>query len=249
MPQFIEAFVLWFQGYPEQAFRAFAESEKIAEEIDHPFTTNMTIFYCATASLLEGNALEAKARAVRILEISRERHFPLYSAVATALFGWATAKSGQSEAGIADLRRGISQLRSLGLIMRIPCYLGLLAECYGEAGSTTRAFDTIEEALAVTRKSEHPLWEPEIHRVKGDLLKAVGKTNEAAESYITAGKCAERIGAKILELRAAVARCRLEQGDARREISESELRPLYDTFTEGFQMHDLIAAAEILNEP
>ena len=55
-------------------------------------------------------------------------------------------------------------------------------------------------------------------------------------------------GAKMLELRASVARARLcaEQGKAQKALDM--LSPIYDWFTEGFETPDLLQAKTLLGE-
>jgi predicted ATPase len=50
------------------------------------------------------------------------------------LHGWAVVATGMAEAGIAEMREGITHKKELGLKLHLPSFLGLLAGAYSEVG-------------------------------------------------------------------------------------------------------------------
>ena len=79
------------------------------------------------------------------------------------------------------------------------------------------------------------LWEAEIHRLHGDVLRERGQPAAVvAQSYRRALDIAERQHAKLLELRAATSLVRILAGSVDQEPARQRLQRVYDWFTEGF---------------
>jgi predicted ATPase len=92
--------------------------------------------------------------------------------------------------------------------------------------------------------------EPEVHRVKGELLLAESPSDEggAEASFRKALDVARGQSAKSWELRAATSLARLWQSQGRKEEAGDLLAPVYDWFTEGFDTRDLKEAKALLDE-
>jgi predicted ATPase len=89
---------------------------------------------------------------------------------------------------------------------------------------------------------------PELLMHKGDLLSA-GTDDERARAealYHQAFELARDLGAAMWQLRAATRLCRhaRERGDP--SDGDHLLRPVYESFTEGFTIPDLVEARELL---
>jgi hypothetical protein len=84
--------------------------------------------------------------------------------------------------------------------------------------------------------------------IRGDLLMAIPDRDVAAAeaSFQAAHDIAERLGIRMSQLRAATRLCRLWTDAGDPERGRRVLRPVFDTFTEGFDTLDLIEAKEAL---
>ena len=92
-------------------------------------------------------------------------------------------------------------------------------------------------------------WEPELYRLRGELLLHVTAQQEEAEACLQqALAVARRQQAKSLELRAALSLSRLWQQQGKRAEVYELLAPIYGWFTEGFDMTDLQDAQVLLEE-
>jgi predicted ATPase len=66
------------------------------------------------------------------------------------------------------------------------------------------ALDTVHEGLAVVERTDSRFCEAELHRLKGELLRASRRdAREAAAAFQTALGIAQRQGARLLERRIA----------------------------------------------
>ena len=125
----------------------------------------------------------------------------------------------------------------------------MLAEAYGESGQAEEGLRLLAEALATTHQQGSHLWEPELYRVKGELLlrQPVPDAPEAESCFRQALDSARRQEAKSLELRAAMSLSRLWQQQGKRAEAHALLAPIYGWFTEGFDTPDLREAKELLD--
>lgn len=97
------------------------------------------------------------------------------------------------------------------------------------AGDPKAGLDVIEEALATAAKNDDRVWEPELHRLKGEMLLRLDDSGtdgtsareESEAAFRTAIEVATRQKSRSLELRAAVSLARLvAQGDRKAEALE-----------------------------
>ena len=126
----------------------------------------------------------------------------------------------------------------------------MLAEAYGESGQAEEGLRLLVEALTTADQQGMHLWEPELYRVKGELLlrQTVPDAPEAESCFRQALDIARCQEAKSLELRAAISLSRLWQRQGKRAEAYELLAPIYGWFTEGFDTVDLQDAKALLEE-
>jgi predicted ATPase len=167
--------------------------------------------------------------------------------------GWALAKQGQGEAGIAQIRQGLAAVRAAGAEVARTYQLSLLVEAYQSVGQPEAGLRVLAEALAQVEKTDERFWEAEIYRLKGELLlKAEGggmKDRESPEEcFLKAIEIARRQEGKSLELRATVSLGRLWQWQGKKEQARHMLAEVYGWFSEGFDTDDLQKAQALLKQ-
>jgi predicted ATPase len=126
----------------------------------------------------------------------------------------------------------------------------MLAEAYGESGQAEAGLRLLAEALTIADHQGMHLWEPELYRVKGELLlrQPVPDVLEAERCFRQALDSARRQEAKSLELRSALSLSRVWQQQGKRAEAYDLLTPVYHWFTEGFDTADLQEAKALLEE-
>jgi predicted ATPase len=190
-------------------------------------------------------------RAEEALKVSRD--FGFWRPVALVFRGWARAQDSEIAEGIAEIREGLIGFRSTGAGVGLPTFLALLAEANGRAGQPAEGLDTLDEAYALVKQSGERWWEPELYVLEGELTLKLSETQRpqlarqkrAEECFLRAREIAREQKAKLPELRATVRLHRLwvtlgKGGEARR------LKQIYGWFTEGFDLPDLIEAAQLI---
>jgi predicted ATPase len=183
------------------------------------------------------------------IKLCTEHGFRYYLAWAEVLRGWSRTAGGAPEEGIAEIRRGIEVLQSTAGA-RLPYYRALLVEACTGIGLIDEALQAIADGFADIRKTEERCWEPELHRLRGELLRsaAMNRGAEAEACFRAAIEVARGQRAKSLELRAAVSLARLWRDEGRRADAHRLVAEVFDCFTEGFDTPDLEAASSLLKE-
>ena len=184
------------------------------------------------------------------MALAGEHGFPLWSASASILHGWALATAGEVATGVARMRQGLADHQLTGMQLQRPYFLGLLADVLTRAGDrSSEALDCLAEALAIVGRSEERCLEAELHRLEGDALLAASPAQpaEAEGRYLDALGVARRQGARLWELRAATSLARLWRGHGRRHEGHDLLAPIFGWFTEGFDTPDLREAKLLLD--
>lgn len=124
---------------------------------------------------------------------------------------------------------------------------------YGQAGQVVEGLNILDEALAFVAESGERLWEAELYRLKGELLRqeaaVAGQTAYKTEECLhTALVIARRQQAKSLELRTVMSLYRLGQQHGKQPDGQRLLAEVYGWFTEGCETADLQEARSLLGE-
>ena len=106
----------------------------------------------------------------------------------------------------------------------------------------------LAEAAQIIDMTDERCEQAELHRVRGDLLNAIGDRVAAEQNYHQALSVARPQSAKVFELRAATSLARFWHDEGKRAEARDLLAPVYGWFTEGFDTPDLIEAKALLEE-
>jgi predicted ATPase/class 3 adenylate cyclase len=239
---------LWLLGYPAQAVASSQAALALAQQLAHPLSLGIALYWAAMLHHMRREAPLTQARAEALMTLATDQGFAVLVASAMPLVGWARVARGHGDEGIRQIQQGLAAYEAGGDARDRPYYLALLAEACAQSGQTAEGLEALAAALARLGKSEVQWWEAELHRLKGALLlqHAVAQPGEAEASFQQALAVARRQEAKSLELRAAMSLVRLWQQQGKRAEAYELLAPLYGWFTEGFDTPDLQEAKVLL---
>jgi predicted ATPase len=159
-------------------------------------------------------------------------------------------KRGDVAAGMAVLRRELESAGEARFLPRFLLPLGELAACLGEAGEVAHGIATVDETLARCEARDERWYLAELKRIKGVLLlqQSEHRSVAAAEQcFDEALEIARRQGALFWELRTASSLARLRIMQDRRADARGLLAPIYEKFSEGFEIADLRNAKALLD--
>jgi len=197
------ALSLWLLGYPDQALHRSQEALTLVHAMSRPFLSAYTLTAVVLLHQLRREEHHVREQAEAIMTIAREEGFPYFLAIGTILRGWALAKQGQQEEGLAQLHQGLATYRTTGAKMAQSYLLSFFAEAYGANGQPEEGRQVLDEALAAVRDTGERMYEAELYRLKGELL-WMQSTDQAAAAEACLHQAlaiARRQQAKSLELR------------------------------------------------
>ena len=166
------------------------------------------------------------------------------------LNGWALAHQGQTKEGIEQIHQGLIATRAKGSELWRPYWLALLADVHGITGQLEAGLTVLAEALTLVDTTGERWYEPELYRLRGELLLQQSSDNqvEVEACFHKALDIARNQQAKSFELRTATSLARLWQQQGKRQEAHDLLAPVYHWFTEGFDTLDLKDAKALLEE-
>jgi predicted ATPase len=228
--------------------RRCEEALALTHELANPQTLVMAQHWAAYLHHRRRDVLAVQAQAEALLTLATAQGFPLYAAYATCWRGWVLAMQGQGEAGLVQMRQGMTAVLATGQELARPLCLVLMTEALGHAGRIAEGLHLLGEALAVMTDSGRGDLLAEVYRLQGELLlrQVVPHVVQAEACFQQALAIARRQQAKSWELRAAVSLSRLWQHQGKHAEARQMLAPSYSWFTEGFDTADLREAEALL---
>jgi class 3 adenylate cyclase/tetratricopeptide (TPR) repeat protein len=245
------AHVLWVLGYPEQARTRSDEVLQVAQELAHPFSLVVALYWAVWVPLERGEGRIAQERANAQVALASEHGFPDFAVWGTVLRGGALITQAQWAEGVAQMRQALETYA--GELWRI-VYLAWLAAGYGGTGQVEEGLATVAEALRLVDKTDERFYEAEVYRIQGTLTlqsQVAGHTSQVEEAerhFLKAIEIAQKQQAKSLELRAVMSLARLWQSQGKTAEARQMLAEIYGWFTEGFDTKDLQEAKALLQE-
>ena len=239
----------WFLGYPEQAKRSNEEAVNLAREWEHPFLLSFAIMFAACAAVLRRDVEAACSMGEETVVVAGEHDHLLWLGGRLACLGWALGERGELDEGIEQILRGQGIFKAIGAWMPYLNVLSMLAETYCKAGMNTEGLAVIKEAFALIEKAGGWMDEPEMFRLKGELLLLKDEADPEAEvCFRRAIELAQSQDAKSSELRAIMSLSRMLSEKDKQDQARNMLTEIYNWFTEGFEFPDLQDAKALLED-
>ncbi len=243
------AMFLWLLGRVDEAMEKSEAAVDLGRRLPH---TGSRVHALEFASVLrqfkrEPDAVLKYCEEVQI--IAEEAGIARHVATSKLLRAWVLAAEGTADRTLGLVEDALSVLRTTGFALPAPYFLAVAAEACEMAGRPDEGLDLVTEGLRIVDETGIGFWEPDLHRLSGDLHLANGQRHDEAEAaYQRAIDAARRQGARPLELRAATRLARLWSDQGKRDEARDLLQPNFGYFTEGFDTPDLKDAKALLDE-
>jgi len=237
-----DGLALCILGFPDQALRFCEDARRYADASRHPFSEAMAQTIRLRVHQLRGETAAVAGQANAAIALCEEHEFVHYLAMARILRGWARAKEGEFENGIAEIQEGLEKERAIGALLFESYSLGLLADACIKNKRYEQAFEFLRHVKLDDEDKTERFYAAEICRLLGETFLRSDKNLNQAEHYFSKGlKVAREQKAKYFELRLWLSMCDLydlRKNDTRR----SQLGEICASFTEGFDTADLVRA-------
>ena len=235
----------WLLGYPDRAVASAEEGVALAEQLAHPFSRELALDYAAFVRFNRGEPELGLAHCATAEALRAEHRLAF---VIDPLLSRGAAQIAQGAP--ADAAASIQQIFQPGRPGTLwqPYGLCLWAQALAQQGFYDEALVKLAEGFERIEATGERVWQAELHRVRGLVLRAQNDLDEAQTSFQQAIRTAQAQQAKSLELRAARDLARLWGEQGRRGEARDLLKPVYGWFTEGFDTADLKEVKTLLDE-
>jgi len=241
------AWTRWHLGFPDQALERAQRAQVVAKQLAQPFSLAQAFCQTARLHMFRREAKIALELGQAASTLANELGSPTWGVEANMIVGWGLAFNGREAEGIAQLQEALAARRALGEAAQ-PHFTSWLVEAYAKA-------ERYEDGLALLAEALEPphevlVYEPELYRLKGELVLLQGASNVgvAERCFRTAIEMAQGNHAKALELRATTSLARLLAKQEKHSEARTMLAEIYNWFTEGFDTVDLKDAKLLLDE-
>jgi predicted ATPase/class 3 adenylate cyclase len=246
----VSGLLLWEVGFPDRAVARLERSVTVADEIGHPYSRAYAIWHAALLDLWRFDLSAMAARAEALHALATAHDYPIWRALAVVLRGTKMIADGEVEDGLAEVDRGFDLYDDQ---MTPPMFWPPLLQVRA-AGRMLAG--RIDQALALIVQSESLIpatdqQAPQLAIMRGDLHMAMAAPDAATAeaSYQSAFDVAHERGLRMAELQAATRLASLHRGTSREQASLQQLRDVYNSFTEGHDTVQLVAARTVLDAP
>ena len=241
------AWALWALGHADQALASAHQAVAVAEQLAHRFSIGQAYGFLAVVHYLRGETAPGLSAAQRALDVSEAGGFAVWLAHAKAIHGRLLAEQGDLPAGLAAMDDGHALWAATGAAVTQPLYLVLRAEGLALAGRPDEGLALIHQAQALIDRHGEYCHAPEVHRLRGELLRQTGRPVAEVEPWLQAGlRCAEQLQLHGMALKSGIALARLWLDDGQQQRAAALLTQQLAAFSEGHQTRDLQQAQQVL---
>ena len=247
----LRSFALWLLGYPEAALIDINDGLSDARKSGHANDLIYALFFASWFDLICFRNYEtAKALADELVELGQKTGALAGQVQGMIQQGCVLAVMGKGSEAVHKISSGLSARTSGGATVTVPSFLSYLAIGHAELGHFDEARRCIDEAITTIKTTKERWFEPEVHRIAGELeLKSAKPDRTKAQYHFqNALAVAREQRAKSWELRAATSTARLLRLQGNGNEARSLLAPVCDWFTEGFDTLDLKDAKAMLDQ-
>ncbi|MFC6669995.1 ATP-binding protein [Marinobacterium aestuariivivens] len=244
--------VLWYQGYPEQATERAREAVCLARSLDSPYEQAFALVFAAEVHANCGDDATAIELLSEAIALSGEMGFRQWLTRAHIMHGWCQARSLAPEAGRSEAFEWIERYRESGIKSWLALYCSYKSAMLAAIPAHAEALSVNAEGIEVARKNGEYLCLPELLSIRASIfsaMKGAAGQAEMAECLDEAMRIAETLGARALQLRVALERCRLFGSGEERSANRRTLLNIYRSFSEGNGTRDLERARLLLARP
>jgi ATP/maltotriose-dependent transcriptional regulator MalT len=243
----VSALLRWDAGFPDRAVDHMERALRLARELDHPYSMAYALHHASLLHIWRMDFASVAGWADESLRLATTHDYPVWKALALISRGTATVASGRHAAGLAEIEDGFALYRELSTPPVFwPALLTIRASAYAMVGDVDRALVFMTEAEESLQLDDPLLAEVAIAR--GEVLLSARAPDFAAADALfeRAAALAARRAVPMVELQALTRLAVIRRGSTGGAEARRLLRDCYESFTEGFDTPQLVAARAAL---
>lgn len=240
---------LWMLGYPEQAIAASNARDAHARRRGHPFDLAFALTLGAQVFEFLNMPEELEQRAEEANAVGRRYGVSLFFEMMGEITrGVAWLRAGRHADAAELIDRSVTRLAATGHGVWISYLQALRGEALAHLGALDAAAEVIGRSLAHIEQGEERCHYAEVIRLRGWLAELQQDDDLAEDLYRCSIAVARAQEAKSWELHTSTSLAKLLARRGKAEDARAMLAAILGWFTEGFNTHDLKAAAALLKD-
>ena len=233
-------------GRVQQGLARELKGIELAEQVSDPLSLTRSHIFAMMRRHEIRDVEGCKALAEKAISLSEQYGFDMWRAIARNGLGWSQAKSGAVAEGITEIQTAIDWCHDCGQKLPLTYWSSFLVEVHLDNGETDKGLELIDECISMSRTNVDSLYEPELLRLKGELLLQKGDSVGAEQLFRQAIDLAHTSGAGLLALRATTSLGNyLRTVDRLAEIQDSLISHI-NAIPEAADLPDVAAARLLL---
>jgi class 3 adenylate cyclase/tetratricopeptide (TPR) repeat protein len=235
-------------GHLDETEQLCVRSLREVRESEHHLTSCYVIYQCAMKAMVEQDLATVFSLAEELVAIVNRHHVFYWECFTEALLGWASARAGAVDDGLARLQRSWEIRDRMQTRIWSPYFLISEAEILMQNQRNEGALALLDRAVAEANATEQHFAEAEGFRVRACARLSQGAPLAEVEALFQCGLAtARRQGARLFELRTATSLAKAWRDVGRLDDARTLLAPVYDGFTSGHATLDLVQARAVLD--
>jgi predicted ATPase/class 3 adenylate cyclase len=235
-------------GRLDEAEESCVRSLHEARESGHHLTSCYAIYHCAMKAMVDQDPATVFSLAEELVEIVNRHDVFYWECFTEALLGWASARTGAMDKGLARLQRSWEIRDRMQTMIWSPFFRISEAEILMRNQRNDEAIALLDRAAADAAATGQHYSEAEGFRVRACARLSQGAPLAEVEALFQHGLAtARRQNARLFELRTATSLAQVWRDVGRVDDARALLTPTYGWFTSGHDTVDLTQARAVLD--
>jgi predicted ATPase len=145
--QSLDAWTLWYLGYPDQGLTWSQEAVRLVQQSAHPLSLAFVLSRAAMFHQVRREVQATQELAEAMINLATEQGFAQWMAIGAIQQGWVLGQQGQAKEGSEQIQQGLIAHRGTGAKINLSYLLVLLAETYGTMKQPEAGLTVLMEAL------------------------------------------------------------------------------------------------------
>ena len=243
---------LWETGQVDLARQRAQEGVAIAQRLGQRLGLGQALGMQAMVLMWCGEFEQARQISQQAFEVCQAGGHDMWTAHARLIHGCCLGELGDPEHGLAMMDDAYALWTSTGTVVTRTFYLALRANTCATLGRVAEGLALLDEACRIVREHGERYYEPEVLRVKGELLllqsahDQVDNFTEADTAFAAARDAARALGYHSLGLRVATSMARRSLQLGQKGTACAMLQHALHAVPEGKPTRDQLLARQLL---